>query len=90
MAVCGSTVPDKTASGDKFYGPLICPQDLIDFFWTTYAFTNLSPSEGGGRMVGAMRTLATQTCRSAAPSQGSTHLLTLRQIGRTTPTTSLF
>jgi hypothetical protein len=47
MAVCGSIVPDKNASGDSFYGPLICPQPVIDYLWTAYSFRNLSASEGG-------------------------------------------
>jgi hypothetical protein len=47
MPVCGSTVPDKNVSGDNFYGPLICNDQLIAYFWTTYRFRELSPSEGG-------------------------------------------
>jgi hypothetical protein len=47
MAVCGSIVPDKNASGDTFYGPLICDTQLISYFWTTYQFTNLPASDGG-------------------------------------------
>lgn len=46
-APCGATVPDKSLSGDNFYGPSICSGPLSDYFWTTYKFLNLSPSDGG-------------------------------------------
>jgi len=39
MATCYYTVPDKNASGDNFYGPKICRQDMIDYFWSTYGFS---------------------------------------------------
>jgi hypothetical protein len=38
MPVCASTVPDKIASGDAFYEPFICNQQIIDYFWATYGF----------------------------------------------------
>lgn len=38
MASCTYTVPDKNASGDNYYGGLICWQPYIDYFWTTYGF----------------------------------------------------
>jgi hypothetical protein len=47
MAVCPSQLPDPVASGDAFYGPLLCSDQLISFFWTTYGLKNLSASEGG-------------------------------------------
>jgi hypothetical protein len=39
MAICGATVPDKTATGDAFYGASICGQQYVDYFWYTYGFT---------------------------------------------------
>src|SRR3954451_19807292 len=39
MAICDATVPDKTASGDAFYGSFICGQQFVDYFWYTYGFT---------------------------------------------------
>jgi hypothetical protein len=38
MATCTYTVPDKSASGDNFYGPFICAQVYVDYFWTAYGF----------------------------------------------------
>ena len=39
MADCNYVVPDKDASGDNFYGNLICSQALINYFWNTYGFS---------------------------------------------------
>jgi len=39
MATCTYTVPDKDASGDNFYGPSICNQVYVDYFWNTYGFS---------------------------------------------------
>ena len=39
MASCTYTVPDKSASGDNFYGAVICNQAYIDYFWNTYGFS---------------------------------------------------
>lgn len=39
MVHCTYTVPDKTASGDNFYGASICNQAYIDYFWSTYGFS---------------------------------------------------
>lgn len=38
MASCSYTVPDLDASGDNFYGGVICSQTYIDYFWNTYGF----------------------------------------------------
>ena len=38
MATCTYTVPDKNATGDNFYGAVICNQAYIDYFWNTYGF----------------------------------------------------
>lgn len=38
MASCSASVPDKNASGDNFYGPFICEQRFIDYFWAVYGF----------------------------------------------------
>jgi len=38
MVSCSSTVPDKDASGDNFYGGVICNQTYVDYFWNTYGF----------------------------------------------------
>lgn len=38
MATCSYTVPDKTASGDNYYGGFICWQPYVDYFWDTYGF----------------------------------------------------
>ena len=38
MAICDATVPDKTATGDAFYGASICNQQYVDYFWHTYGF----------------------------------------------------
>ncbi|MFC1564246.1 hypothetical protein ACFL6G_04880 [candidate division KSB1 bacterium] len=38
MATCSYSVPDKNASGDNFYGPFICQQQYIDYFWAVYGF----------------------------------------------------
>lgn len=42
MATCTYSVPDKDASGDNYYGGLICRQDLSDYFWATYGFNGQS------------------------------------------------
>ncbi len=39
MASCTYTVPDKNATGDNFYGAVICNQAFIDYFWNTYGFS---------------------------------------------------
>jgi pimeloyl-ACP methyl ester carboxylesterase len=39
MASCTYTVPDKNASGDNFYGAVICNQAYVDYFWNTYGFS---------------------------------------------------
>src|SRR6266567_2131511 len=39
MASCTYTVPDKAASGDNFYGAVICNQAYVDYFWNTYGFS---------------------------------------------------
>ncbi len=39
MATCTYTVPDKSASGDNFYGAVICNQAYVDYFWNTYGFS---------------------------------------------------
>ena len=39
MATCTYTVPDKNASGDNFYGAVICNQVYVDYFWNTYGFS---------------------------------------------------
>jgi hypothetical protein len=39
MASCTYTVPDKNASGDNFYGGVICNQAYVDYFWNTYGFS---------------------------------------------------
>ena len=39
MASCTYTVPDKAASGDNFYGAVICNQAFVDYFWNTYGFS---------------------------------------------------
>ena len=39
MATCTYTVPDKNASGDNFYGAVICNQAYVDYFWNTYGFS---------------------------------------------------
>ena len=36
---CTYTVPDKNASGDNFYGAVICNQAYVDYFWNTYGFS---------------------------------------------------
>ena len=38
MTICNATVPDKTATGDAFYGSSICNQQYVDYFWHTYGF----------------------------------------------------
>jgi len=38
MANCIYTVPDKSATGDNFYGAIICNQAYVDYFWNTYGF----------------------------------------------------
>ncbi|TET07136.1 MAG: hypothetical protein E3J86_13970 [Candidatus Thorarchaeota archaeon] len=38
MVTCTYTVPDKSASGDNYYGQFICNQDIIDYFWAVYGF----------------------------------------------------
>lgn len=42
MAVCGSAVPDKDASGDNHYGPSIANQAISDYLWQTYGFSHSS------------------------------------------------
>src|SRR5215216_7962987 len=39
LASCTYTVPDKSASGDNFYGAVICKQAYVDYFWNTYGFS---------------------------------------------------
>jgi hypothetical protein len=38
MARCTFSVHERTAIGDNLYGPLICCQILIEYFWNTYGF----------------------------------------------------
>ena len=55
MATCTYTVPDKNASGDNFYGAVICNQAYIDYFWNTYGFSGnkalLGRRLGMGRLL---------------------------------------
>lgn len=48
MAICEATVPDKTASGDAFYGAHICDQVYVDYFWKTYGFSGNKSHWTGG------------------------------------------
>ena len=38
MADCTYSVPNKDISGDNWYGPQICNQELVDWFWDSYNF----------------------------------------------------
>jgi hypothetical protein len=38
LVACSATVPDKNASGDNHYGPVICYQPFVDWAWNTFKF----------------------------------------------------
>ena len=48
MAICDATVPDRTATGDAFYGASICSQVYVDYFWDTYGFRGNTSHWTGG------------------------------------------
>lgn len=48
MPPCGATVPNKSASGDNYYGGFICWEPYVDYFWDAYGFQgNKSDWDGG-------------------------------------------
>jgi len=48
MARCTYSVPDLRASGDAFYGPLICDQPFLNWAWPEHAFNNAYWQGGWG------------------------------------------
>lgn len=48
MADCTYSVPDKDASGDNFYAPVICYQPFIDWAWSAFNFDGGYWGDGWG------------------------------------------
>ncbi len=48
MASCTATVPDRDASGDTLYGPLVCWQEFVDWAWDAFDFDHDDWDDGFG------------------------------------------